>query len=173
MYWKSPDEIMNFAGLRVADLGATTAYMVVDLSDTTNWKHQHTGHLDLHFLSIMINATSTFVGNVCVGFLGNVDATQGDIAVVKTYSFGAGLTQGVAITDHVNFDGINSYIHCGAERCFLPYYENNTAFQTDVNLIGPSGNAAYPSGDGDIAMLVNVTAGNVSIGLLVGYVSHE
>lgn len=174
MYYKTSKEVMNFAGLRIANISATTAYMIVDLSDITNWKHLYTGHLDLSFLSIMISPNATFVGNVCVGFLGNVGDTKGDLACIKTYSFDSGNASGTAIIDNVGFDGIDSFIHCGEQRSYLPYYENNAAFQTDVKLVGPGGGAAsHFSGNGDLALLINRSAGNISLGLLVGYTSHK
>ena len=56
-----------------------------------------------------------------------------------------------------------------------PVTENDTAFQTDVNLrstLDPTGTAATPSGNGDMVMRVTDTAGTYTITVMVGYHSH-
>ena len=44
-----------------------------------------------------------------------------------------------------------------------------SVFQTDVNLDGPDGNNSFPSGNGDLVMLVEVSAGTVDVSITLGY----
>jgi len=52
---------------------------------------------------------------------------------------------------------------------FGPITANDTTWQTDVNLQGPDGNTSFPSGNGDMVMLITQTAGDISVSLTVGY----
>lgn len=150
--------------LDAEDIAVTTAFMLVDLSDTTNWSHTNTGHIDLLFFILSIDPTTNFAGDVELGFLTNVDATDGDFnEVVEVHlekqsdpaiipinygSYGIGL-----ITDHI----------------FGPVTANDTLFQTDVNLQGPDGNTSFPSGNNDLVMKVTRTAGDISVSITIGY----
>lgn len=150
--------------LDAEDISATEGFMLIDLSDTTNWKHTNTGHIDLLFLIIITDPTSTFSGDIEFGFLSNVDATNGDlneilemhmekkpepdVLTINYGSFGAALE-----TDHV----------------FGPITANSTTWQTDVNLQGPDGATSFPSGDGDFVILITRTAGDISVSITIGY----
>ena len=52
--------------------------MVIDLSDSTNWPHTKTGHIDIVYIVVNVNPTATFEGDIQLGFLDNVDGTDGD-----------------------------------------------------------------------------------------------
>ena len=45
-------------------------------------------------------------------------------------------------------------------------------WQTDVNLAGTDGNTSFPSGNGDLVMLVTATTSDVAVGLTIGYRTH-
>lgn len=169
-YAKTENGVVNYAGLHIDAVAATAGYMIIDLSDTTNWGHQQTGHIDLCCINVVFNPGATFDGHVDLGFLANVDASNGDLYVIKNWTFDSGITSGIAFTDYVPFAG--GYFHCGTQRFFGYTHANDVLFQTDVNLIGPPGGAAaYPSGNGDLVLRVDRTAGSLSIGILVGYIS--
>ena len=150
--------------LDAEDVDATTGYMLVDLSDTTNWPHTNTGHIDVLFVLLTIDPSSTFSGDIQLGFLTNVDGTNGDFneffeihmekkpdpqfISIQYGAFGTSLE-----TDHL----------------FGPIDANNAIWQTDVDLQGPSGATSFPSGNGDMVMQVTRSASDVSVSITVGY----
>jgi len=150
--------------LDAEDVAATTGFMLIDLSDTTNWPHTNTGHIDILFFIVSTDPTTSFRGDIELGFLSSVDATNGDLnelfeihlekqqdSSVLAFNYGA---YGVALeTDHF----------------FGPVTTNDTIWQTDVNLQGPDGATSYPSGNGDLVMHVTRTAGDISVSVTIGY----
>jgi len=145
----------------------TTGYMVVDLSDTTNWSHTNTGHIDIAYIKINVNPTATFVGDIELGFLTNVDATNGDFNGIMEWHLDK------------KQDSINEFMNFGAfemsqetAHWFGPTTANDTVWQTDVNLQGPDGATSYPSGSGDLVMHVTATTSDVAVGLTIGYRTH-
>lgn len=52
---------------------------------------------------------------------------------------------------------------------FGPTTADSTLFQTDVNLLGPDGNISFPSGAGDLVVIVERTAGAVDVSITLGY----
>ncbi len=142
-----------------------TAFMLVNLSDTTNWKHTLTGHLYVLYLHIGVDPDSNYLGNVECGFLTNVDGTDGDFnrfievdmhrksdVLVANFYFGDG-----------GFD-------CETDHHFGPITANTTLLQTDVNLTGPNASTT-PAGDGDLCMVVGRSAGTVDVAVTVGYIT--
>lgn len=152
---------IGFVGTNIT---AKTGIMLVDLSDTTNWPHSNTGEVDLEHLLIEINPTSAYRGTIYFGFLDNVDGTNGDLHAV--YSFGFA---GRADPETIIIDLSTAWLHMSLEHFFGPAITDDITFQTDVNLIGPDGATSYPSGDGDVVMLVDRTAGAVDVSVSMAY----
>jgi len=150
--------------LDAQDIALTQGFMLVDLSDTTNWPHTNTGHIDLLFIIITTDPSATFSGDIEIGFLSNVDGTDGDLneileihlekkpePQVLNLNYGA---FGIALeTDHV----------------FGPITANDTRWQTDVDLDGPDGNNSFPSGNGDLVMLITRGQSDISVSITIGY----
>ncbi len=151
--------------LDAEDISASsTGFMLVDLSDTTNWPHTDTGHIDILFFIVATDPSTSFAGDIELGLLTNVDATDGDInelfelhlekqsdSAAIAFNYGA---FGVALeTDHF----------------FGPITASDTTWQTDVNLQGPDGNTSYPSGAGDLVMKITRAAGDISVSITIGY----
>ena len=61
--------------------------------------------------------------------------------------------------------------HCQSSTHFGPILANSVLFQTDVNLGGPDdpSTLTYPSGNGDLVLLVDWTAGTVSVSITMIY----
>jgi hypothetical protein len=57
-------------------------YMLIDLSDTTNWPHTLTGEIILEYILIEVDPSSNFTGDFKIGYLKNVDATNGDLVTI-------------------------------------------------------------------------------------------
>jgi hypothetical protein len=157
-------ELMDIVHLSSGDIATTTSFMLIDLSDTTNWPHTATGHIIVSQIVFNINASTTFAGFIEIGFVDNVDATNGDFHVLYT---GHEDKSSVPLAQVLDFQFFGVDLEVG--EFFGPVSANDTAFQTDVNLIGPDGNASYPSGNGDMVMKITRTAGNVDVSVLVAY----
>lgn len=150
--------------LDAEDISTDTGFMLIDLSDTINWPHTKTGHIDVLFFILSTDPTNTFVGDIELGFLTNVDAVNGDLNEIfelhlekqsdpQALLFNYGAFGIALLTDHF----------------FGPITANDTTWQTDVDLQGPDGNVSYPSGNGDLVMKIERTAGDISVSITIGY----
>jgi hypothetical protein len=157
---------IDFIHIDAEDISAEQAFMVIDLSDTTNWPHSNTGHIDVVFLSGSVDPDSTYAGDIALGFLTNVDATNGDFNGLFELHLEK-KTAPLTFTLPIPFGGMP--LETG--HYFGPITADSTLFQTDVNLTGPDGNANYPSGNGDLVLIIGRTAGAVDVGLTIGYVT--
>jgi len=150
--------------LDIENLGAAKGYMLVDLSDITNWPHTLTSEIHLDSFNITVVGNAAFRGDIELGFLSNVDADNGDFNII------AGWHSDLKETGI--FDASRDYkkgIILATGYWFGPTTANNATWQTDVNLTGPDGATSYPSGNGDLVMNVALTAGNVDVGLSLVY----
>ena len=174
MYYKNERSELNFVGLMATSFAVTTGFMLVDLSDVINWPHTNTGHIELDFVNINFNPDDNFNGSVAIGYLANVDAANGDLFEINRWVFEQGVDDiGAVYADSLNFGGKDAYFHCGAEHYFGYTNLGDVLFQTDVNLMGPNGNVAFPSGNGDLVMKITRTAGTISVGVSLGYTTHK
>ena len=142
-----------------------TAFMLIDISDTTNWKHTNTDHVIIRSMTVEIDPDSTYLGQVKIGFLSSVDATNGDfnqIINVKVAKKSDLFSQEFAFTGG---------FHCQASTHFGLKLVDSTLFQTDVNLGGPDDPATitYPSGNGDLVMIIERSAGTTDICVTIIY----
>lgn len=154
--------------LDAENVATTTGYMLIDLSDTTNWPHTNTGSIGLDFVSVVINSSKTFAGDIELGFLSSVDATNGDFNIIHTWhSDQTGTNETGNIFGTIQFN----QFRCIATNWFGPTTSDDTTWQTDVNIVRPDGGNSF-SGNGDLVLKVNRTAGNVDVGITVGYHTH-
>lgn len=126
--------------LDAEDIDATTGFMLVDLSDTTNWPHTDTGHIDLLFFAMTTDPNATFSGDIQLGFLTNVDATNGDFNEI--FELHMEKKPSAQVVEIQYFFGIS----LETAHFFGPIDANSTVWQTDVDLQGPSGATSFPSG---------------------------
>ena len=150
--------------LDAEDVAANTGYMLVDLSDTTNWPHTATGHIDVVFIILTTDPSATFSGDIQLGFLTSVDATNGDFNEIFELHMEKKPTAQLISIQYAAFG-----IALETDHFFGPVTANDTTWQTDVNLQGPDGATSYPSGNGDMVMFVTRTASDISISVTVGY----
>lgn len=160
--------LTHLVHLDVDDCDADTAFMLIDLSDAAKWPHTETGHIHLEGVDVHINPDDTFTGDIKLGFLSAVDATDGDLNIIHTWHFEKDRT---TMQDHLNLWW--RQVHCDTSEWFGPTDANVALFQTDVNIQGPDGAVNYPSGDGDLVLRVQRTAGTIDIGITVAYETHE
>ena len=153
--------------LDVGTASTLIAYMLIDISDTTNWKHTNTGHINLEYLIMEVDPDTSFVGEIKVGFLEDVDGDNGDFHTVIDIDM---KRKSALLVEIINF-GTHG-LDCESNHHFGPITANSTLFQTDINLGGPDdpGTLTYPSGNGDLAMIVDGDGTNtVDVSITIGY----
>lgn len=148
------------------DVSAAQDFMLIDLSDSTAWPHSATGHIDIAYILINVNPTGTFLGDIEMGFLTNVDGTDGDFNPVFEIHMDK---KQDSITQFMNFGAFELSLE--SAHWYGPITANDTAFQTDVALTGPAG-ATHNSGSGDFVMRIEVGASSAAVGVTIGYRTH-
>jgi len=58
------------------------------------------------------------------------------------------------------------------DQWFGPTTANDATWQTDVDLTGPDGAVAYPSGDGDLVMKITRTASQTDVSVTILYTTQ-
>ena len=151
--------------LDTGSVAAQTAFMLIDISDTTNWKHTETDHIIIDHILIEVDPDATYLGEIKVGFLSSVDATNGNFNQIIDLDMAK--KSDLAIED-LTFGG---GFHCQLSTHFGPTLADSTLFQTDLNLGGPDdpSTITYPSGDGDLVLLVERSAGTVDVSITMVY----
>lgn len=145
-------------------VAAQTAFMLIDLSDTTNWTHSLTGHINLEYLILEVDPDGSYFGEIKIGFLTNVDGTDGDFNQIIDIDM---VKKSDLLVETIDF-GSHGF-DCEVDHHFGPILANSTLFQTDVDLEGPDGATSYPSGNGDLVMLIERSAGTVDVSITLGY----
>eukprot|EP00918_Siedleckia_nematoides_P084702 GHVU01186125.1.p1 GENE.GHVU01186125.1~~GHVU01186125.1.p1 ORF type:complete len:354 (+),score=62.37 GHVU01186125.1:185-1246(+) len=146
--------------------GADVAYMLVDISDTTNWPHTLTGEVVVGYMLVQVDPHANFTGTIRIGYLKNVDATNGDLVVVLAINMD---TKSDVLHQDVDFG--SHALHCTDTSHFGPVTANSTLFQTDVSLGGPDdpSTLTYPSGAGDLVLVVSGNNNPVGVSITLGY----
>ena len=143
---------------------AQTAFMLIDLSGTLNWMHTNTDHINLEYIILEVDPDTSYFGEVKLGFLTNVDADNGDFNQIIDVDM---VKKSDLVVEVINFGSHG--LDCTTTHHFGPITANSALFQTDVDLEGPDGATAYPSGDGDLVLLVERSAGEVDVSITIGY----
>lgn len=142
----------------------STAFMLIDLSDTINWPHSETGHINIEYIILEIDPDGSYVGEVKFGFLTGVNASNGDFHQIIDLDMERKADLLVEVIDFGSHG-----MDLRTNHWFGPTTANSALFKTGTNLLGPDGNTSYPSGDGDFVMIIEASAGAVDVSLTVGY----
>ena len=142
------------------------AYMLIDLSDTTAWKHTNTGHINLEYLIIEVDPATNFLGEIKLGFLSSVDAANGDFNNILDIDMAR---KSELLVEIINF-GTHG-LDCETNHHYGPVIVDSTLFQTaGANILGPDGATSHPSGAGDLCLIVDGDGTNaVDVSITIGY----
>jgi len=154
--------------LEIENLAASQDYILVDVSDTDRFPHASAGVVYLTLVDIFINPDSTFVGDIEIGFLDNVDENNGDVHPFHTWHLDK-RAENIVEVHSVPFDPL---IASPETHLSSAIGLNDVGFQNDVPLGSPLDNVtAYTTlpGSGDIYLRVVMTAGTVDISLMLKY----
>ena len=149
----------------VQNVQTQTAYMLIDLSDITNWPHVNIGHIVIEYIIIEIDPDpTTYLGEIKLGFLENVDATNGDFHQIIDLDMRRKSELLVEVLDFGSHG-----LDLRTNHWFGPTTANSVLFQTTgADIVGPDGNS-FPSGEGDFVMIIEASAGAVDVSLTIGY----
>jgi len=148
--------------LSIENLGASADYILVDLSDTVNFPHTLTGLIQVSSIHLDLNPDTAFRGDIQLGYLKNVDATDGDFVLLKEWHQDL-----AADPTHSGEHFFPNELICSDAYHLGAVTANDVAFQTDVALTSPAGTSV--SGTGDLALRVIRIAGNIDIGITLQY----
>jgi len=163
------------ATFTVAAVAATTGYVLVDLSDTTNYPHIGTAEIYLLGLELVAEKAADGDYNIIVGVVTENDATNGSIKGVAEFHL-SHLNNATDSTDRfifpfadytlggANQEGINLNITSGALTKAVSNVTDadNTIWQNDTGLaspVGAAGGATGKPGVGDLVILATENAG--------------
>jgi hypothetical protein len=153
-------------------IGASTVnYILVDFSDKTNYKFVGTNYIHLESFDMRIDSDNNGAYTVCIGFLTNVDADNGDFYQIACLSGSKQAGNNLTLSKEVYPNGAR----CKVDSVITSIISlNDAAYQTDVNLptIRSPGAANTPSGDNDLIIKAVVTAGNIIINANGTYHGH-
>lgn len=151
--------------LGVEALADSTPYVLVDLSDVTNFPHSDTIELHLLGLDIMAEKASDGVFDIWIGVVTENDATDGSVTWARVFHLES-VHNPTDSTDrfHASEDytrggsvpeGINLNVTSGALTKFASNLAqaNNVNWQNDTNRTSPVGATTKP-GVGDLVMWV-------------------
>jgi len=165
--------------VHVANLGAeavaeSTPYVLVDLSDVTNFPHTKTQ--ELHLLGLILEAEKASDGafDIWVGVVTENDAANGSVQWVHVFHLESVINP-TDSTDRsraeadftaggLNPDGINCTVVSGAMPFFVgnQTQADNVNWQNDENRASPAGSTTKPA-VGDVAVWVEEVAGTGTI----------
>jgi len=159
-------------------IAASTGYVLVDLSDTTNFPHAGTTHVEVLGLKVSTEKASDGVYDIWFGVITEVDASNGSADWFEVFHLQASgnatdSTDRFAWQLDYTLGGSNPQgINCLVVSEALPHFITNvtqngsTTWQTDTGLGSPAGAAAGATGRpgaGDIVMWVEEVSGTGTI----------
>jgi len=150
----------------VESVVAKTGYVLVDLSNATNYPHTATTEIHVDWLSFSMLGDVTAEGHVKIGFISAIDAEKGTMKafVCKPVDKGA---RTALISRQYN----PSAIRCKTAAVLAGGGMNivdDTTFQTDVELAGTY--TAVAPALGDLVMLIDWIAGSFeTVSVTIGY----
>ena len=150
-------------------INTATGYVLIDLSDTTNYPHLSTTHLGIDWIIITGLASSTAVGYYDIGFITRIDETNSDWQSIFHGHFDKKEER-----FEVMLNMIPQSIMClvsqhlsGGELKIT----SDTIFQNDATVEGVYSATTTPA-VGDLVLKVTLSAGTADMAVAVGYHSH-
>ncbi len=158
------------ASLQRSNIVAATQLMVID-SDNQSGAWPHPGvvpgeAVEIRYIWIQVHPDNSFVGDVILGFLSNVDATAGDFNCLYTWHVERAKTSIVEF-----YDQSWNPVRCSAEYHLGPITADDTDFEGDVAIGAPDGNSYLPANN-DIVLDITRTGGALDVSIMIGYIMH-
>ncbi len=168
------------AVLQYEAVAASTPYVLVDLSDNTNFRHRLTNAVILKSLALHTEKAGDGLYDIWVGVITEVDATNGTADWIHVFHLES-VNNTTDSTDRfaqkVDFHDLDLYVN--ADTAGSEYILNvttgiqqagNTNWQTDTGLGSPAGAAAGATGKpgaGDLVVWVEEDSGSGTIDFMI------
>lgn len=168
-----------YAVMRDEDIAADEEYVLVDLSDTTNFPHSNTTNLRLYGLDIAVEMDSDGTGTwvLYIGVVTEVDGTDGSVDwlfVFDLETFQQSTDEVTRLVAHPRWPGGLDLTVSGGAMTKCITIEQSAAdadFQTDVELDSPYGRAGVTGsapGAGDLVARWDETANGATVSFTIG-----
>jgi hypothetical protein len=181
----APRRETYYASLGAEAVAASTPYVLVDLSDTTNFPHNDANFLNLLGLVLHTEKASDGVYDIWVGVVIENDATDGSAKwfhvfhlehVDNTTDSTDRFAQTIDFTlGGANPDGVNCKIASGAATYIVTNQQQaaNGNWQNDTNRASPVGSTTKP-GVGDVVVWVEEVSGTGTLDFVLSaiYEAH-
>lgn len=131
----------------------STATILIDLSDTSNFPHKQTTSIDISYLKITVEKVRASSGTIKVGVVTRVDATNADVSFFASVIFATTTATRIEKELAISPSTIRTRIKNGAPLFFVTNDSStsDTLFQTDFPLATGAGGLATPE-VGDIVV---------------------
>jgi len=155
----------------IGSLGSNQNYILIDISNINSFFHVNTSYLHLDNMTVQIDGPANATYTLGLAFLENVTSTGADVFEVW----------------HVDGNQIAGRSHDfffpwfpNGPRCKSSFFtshlvtRNSSSFQLDLNqptTLDPS-TADTPSGNGDLVLITQVTAGSITFSIDMNYHGH-
>lgn len=166
-----------FAAFGVEAIAASTAYVLIDLSDTTNYPHTETDAITLDRLRIHCEKASDGVYDIWIGVVIENDATDGTAQWIHAFHLES-VHNATDSTDRfateLEFpDGLNLKVSNGSLVSILTNSQqaDSSNWQNDTGLLSPAGAGGGSTGRpgvGDLVVWVEEVSGTGTIDLWIG-----
>ena len=139
----------------VDDISDKTGFVLIDLSDATNYPHTLTGEIHVDWIHIMIHGDTTSTGTVHVGFISAIDADHATVHIIA----GLAISKLESITEvFKNFTP--SAIICKTANHLsggTELHTDDVTFQNDETVTGTYGTPTPAIGD--MVLIIDRAAG--------------
>lgn len=150
-------------------INSTRYAILVDLSDTSGFKHDQTGRIDISYMSMQIDKETTARGRVAIGVITAIDGTNATIRYFASILFDN------SADDHLTRDRnfSPSQVKCGVSGGALTKIVSNdsettASVNTGVSLNSSTGSTVTPA-VGDIIIKMDRLAGTFSTSIFTLY----
>ena len=172
-----PDKTVTVRYRLAVSANVSTAAVVIDLSDTTNWKHTETGQINISSIKLDIDKAAASTTTVKMGVVNFVDSSTGSV----TWFYAKESALNVSNSNAVDFlSYVPNYLRLKVNPASTPQTDGttpyllsndttsgSTTYQTDVNLPSPAGVTA--PGAGDVILAVTNGTAAVTVNVEVQY----
>lgn len=184
-FYEEAKDKSNLLVYRNAMAAATvsTAAVLIDLSDTTNWPHKEDESIEIQGIRLQVDkttsATSTFT--VRIGVLNYVDTSSGTVTWFWNHEEGLSVTSNTSVANYVEYPAALNFKvlrGTGTMEGTVPNLKSNLTlntniFQTDVMLPSPATGGNTKPGYGDIVALIDKGASAITFTFEIFYNSQR
>ena len=162
------DKAMFSVSMHLDNLIASQDFILVDVSDTTNWPHANgSGKVNIHSISIFLDPDNTFNGDITLIFIEENDSTDG-----TTHELYGVHLQKQAVEQEISKIFQTPLVADKIKHLSDTINTTDTGVQDDVALASVfDKTVAYSTlpEDDDVLLRLDMSAGSIDIGITIQY----